>query len=193
MTIAKPRIPLDYCHDDDEVIGYANKFDTSTGDLVATGALIPYSPDPEDRATEIIYKAQQGVPYEASIFFDGPLVVEEVSENATTLVNGAQLSGPITVIRQWTLRGIAVCPHGNDPNTSAAMKLSRRGDVPAQVISQEKHEMSATAEAEVKPQEAGAVEAEATNDKPAEVVGEETTTVDAETCWQLDRGPGHGR
>lgn len=91
MTVAKPRIPLDYCHDDDEVIGYANKFDTSTGELVATGALIPYSPDPDDKATEIIYKAQQGVPYEASIFFDGPLVVEEVSENATTFVNGADV------------------------------------------------------------------------------------------------------
>jgi hypothetical protein len=186
MTLAKPRIPLDYCHDDDEVIGYANKFDTSTGELVATGALIPYSPDPEDKATEIIYKAQQGVPYEASIFFDGPLVVEEVSENATTFVNGEEMSGPITVIRQWTLRGIAVCPYGNDPNTSAAMKFSRGGDVPAQVISQEKHEMSATAEAEAK--EAAAVEAEATSDKPAEVVGvldengEEPTTVDAETA-----------
>ncbi len=187
MTVAKPRIPLDYCHDDDEVIGYANKFDTSTGELVATGALIPYSPDPDDKATEIIYKAQEGVPYEASILFDGPLVVEVVSENATTFVNGEQMSGPITVIRQWTLRGIAVCPYGNDPNTSAAMKFSRGGDVPAQVISQEKHEMSATAEAEVKAlhEEAAAVEAEATSDKPAEVVGEEgeeTTTVEAETA-----------
>ena len=192
MTVAKPRVPLDYCHDDDEVIGYANKFDTSTGDLVATGALIPYSPDPDDKATEIIYKAQQGVPYEASIFFDGPLVVEEVGENATTFVNGAQMSGPITVIRQWTLRGIAVCPYGNDPNTSAAMKFSRGGDVPAQVISQEKHEMSATAEAEVKAlhEETPAVEAEATNDKPAEVVGKkETTTVDAETAGTQTEDP----
>lgn len=187
MTVAKPRIPLDYCHDDDEVIGYASKFDTSTGELVATGALIPYSPDPDDKATEIIYKAQQGVPYEASIFFDGPLVVEEVSENATTFVNGQQMSGPITVIRQWTLRGIAVCPYGNDPSTSAAMKFSRVGDVPAQVISQEKHAMSATAEAEVKAlhEETAAVEAEATSDKPAEVVGkdgEKATTVEAETA-----------
>lgn len=187
MTLAKPRIPLDYCHDDDEVIGYASKFDTSTGELVATGALIPYSPDPEDKATEIIYKAQQGVPYEASIFFDGPLVVEEVSENATTFVNGEQMSGPITVIRQWTLRGIAVCPYGNDPNTSAAMKFSRGGDVPAQVISQEKHEMSATAEAEAK--ESAAVEAEATSDKPAEVVGEQPTTVDAETAGTQTEDP----
>ncbi len=150
MSLVKPRIPLDYCHDDYAIIGYANNFDTATGDLVAGGALVPYSQDPNDKASEVLYKSQNGIPYEASIFFTGPLVIEEVDAGATTFVNGKQMEGPLTVIRQWTLRGIAICPHGVDPFTDAQMKtkFSDSGDIEAVVIKDviKETKMSETAE-----------------------------------------------
>lgn len=118
MRLSKPKIPLDYCHDDAEVIGYANHFDASSGDLVASGALVPYRD--QDRAAEVLFKAKSGVPYEASIFFDEPLVIEQVAEGAAVQVNGREFTGPGIVIRQWTLRGIAVCPYGADPHTETS-------------------------------------------------------------------------
>jgi hypothetical protein len=121
MKLSKPRLPVDYCHENDEVLGYANKFDTESGDLIVSGALTPFSPKADDRAAEVIYKMKAGVPYEASIDFSaGTPIVEFVPADVTVPVNGKQFAGPGVVIRQWTLRGLAICPHGADPNTNTA-------------------------------------------------------------------------
>jgi hypothetical protein len=116
MSLSKPRLAIDYCHREDEVMGFANKFETEGG-LVASGALTPF--EEKDRASEVIFKSQQGVPYEASIFFDpAELVLEEVPQGMSVPVNGLQFAGPGVVARQWTLRGLAVCPYGQDKNTA---------------------------------------------------------------------------
>jgi hypothetical protein len=116
MSLSKPRLAIDYCHREDEVLGYANKFDTEGG-LVASGALTPFQE--RDRASEVIFKSQQGVPYEASIFFDpAELVLEEVPHGMSVPVNGLTFEGPGVVARRWTLRGLAVCPYGQDKNTA---------------------------------------------------------------------------
>lgn len=125
MKLTKPRIPIDYCHEDDEVIGYGDKFDTSSGDLVITGAIVPYSTDPDDKGTEVLYKSKAGIPYEASINFCGDgILVEEVPDGFVTQVNGYQFEGPGLIIRQWPLRGVAICPYGADSNTEAEFKES---------------------------------------------------------------------
>lgn len=116
MRMHKPRLALDYAHNDAEVIGYLNHFDSSSGDLMASGAIIPFTAG--DRADEVLFKMGQGVPYEASIFFGGDgMKIEEVPEGASTQVNGYQFDGPGCVIREWPLRGVAVCPYGADQNT----------------------------------------------------------------------------
>lgn len=126
FSTSKPKLPIDYCHSDSEVMGYANKFDTSSGELVASGALTPF--DEKDRASEVLFKSKEGVPYEASIYFDpDTIVLEYVSPGMSVQVNGYQFDGPGVVARQWTLRGIAVCPHGYDRNTSVEFKA---GDSP---------------------------------------------------------------
>jgi hypothetical protein len=116
MSLSKPRLAIDYCHREDEVMGFANKFETEGG-LVASGALTPFQE--KDRASEVIFKSQQGVPYEASIFFDpAELILEEVPQGMSVPVNGLQFQGPGVVARKWTLRGLAVCPYGQDKNTA---------------------------------------------------------------------------
>ena len=42
MQLHKPRLPIDYVHDANQVIGYLNQFDSESGDLVASGALVPF-------------------------------------------------------------------------------------------------------------------------------------------------------
>jgi hypothetical protein len=45
-------------------------------------------------------------------------VLEEVPQGMSVPVNGLQFAGPGVVARQWTLRGLAVCPYGQDKNTA---------------------------------------------------------------------------
>jgi len=140
---SKSRVPLDYCHREAEVIGYANKFTVDGDGLVASGALTPFADG--DRASEVIYKSREGVPYEASIFFDPEnLVIEEIPRGMSATVNGYTLDGPAAVIRQWTLRGIAVCPYGVDGSTSVQFSKSGR-DVAVAVFSTEKKPMATNA------------------------------------------------
>jgi hypothetical protein len=130
MRLHKETLPIDYCHACDEVIGYLDNFDTSTGDLVATGALVPYVDG--DRAGEVIYKSANKVPYEASInFAGGPMRLEELEQGTSTTVNGQIVQGPALIIREWTLRGIAVCPYGADMNTTTEFAQKNGSDVAA--------------------------------------------------------------
>ena len=116
----KDRIPIDYVHNPAEVIGYLNHFHADTDGLDVSGALVPYKDS--DRASEIIHKARAGVPYEASIYFGGDgIKVEEVAEGQAAQVNGFQFAGPGIVIREWPLRGVAVCPYGADMNTRSEL------------------------------------------------------------------------
>jgi hypothetical protein len=119
MRLHKQRLPVDYVHDPKEIIGYLNRFEIENGDLITSGALVPFKDN--DRATEIMHKMDAGVPYEASINFGGDgIKVEELSEGQTTTVNGYQFDGPGVVVREWPLRGVAICPYGADMNTESA-------------------------------------------------------------------------
>ena len=118
----KSKIPIDYVHSENDVIGYVNKFNSESGDLVLSGALVPFKDS--DRATEIIFKNRAGVPYEASIDFRDSMVMEELKAGQFAEVNGGRVDGPATIIREWTLRGVAVCPYGADPNTSSQLSAT---------------------------------------------------------------------
>lgn len=198
MVLLKKKVAIDYCHDDKEVIGYLNQFDISTGDLVTSGALVPWKYS--DRATEIIHKGNNGVPYEASINFGGDgILVEEVQEGMSAPVNGYMFEGPGVIVRQWPLRGVAICPYGADQNTEMTSFKDANKTFSATVASatvpqvetptEEKTEMSqsvevvaavtvteATEQEEVKPMdEVKPAEEQATEGAPVEV-----PTVEAE-------------
>lgn len=119
MHLHKSRLAIDYVHDSKEIIGYLNHFDSATGDLVTSGALVPFKDS--DRATEIIHKMSQGVPYEASINFGGDgIKIQDVGEGEVADVNGYQFEGPGVIVREWPLRGVAICPYGADMNTESS-------------------------------------------------------------------------
>ncbi|HUS46148.1 MAG TPA: hypothetical protein VM219_08995 [Phycisphaerae bacterium] len=170
MTVHKSRLALDYCHDDYEIIGYLNKFDTTGGDLNVSGAVVPYKEN--DRATEIMFKSRAGVPYEASIDFtpgDAALVIEDVPVGRKVAVNGYEFEGPGMVFRQWPLRGVAVCPYGADMNARSELARSEK-NVPVTFIEPGKeHKMVVH--------------------KQVEAGGSETPVVDAETVVEPEAAP----
>lgn len=164
----KSRIPIDYVHSENDVIGYVNKFDATSGDLQLSGALVPFKES--DRATEIIFKAKAGVPYEASIDFRDSMVMEELRPGQMAEVNGSPVEGPAVIIRQWTLRGVAVCPYGADPNTSS--QLSNAEKI---AVSVKKNEQALSDET---PVEGAAAVVEAPVETPVEEKPVETPTAE---------------
>lgn len=144
----KGRIPIDYAHDDKEIIGYGNKFDVDGDGLHVSGALVPYKDN--DRASEVVHKFKAGVPYEASINFGGDgIQVENVPDGESVEVNGFEFAGPGVVVRQWPLRGVAVCPYGADGNTSSEFSTDEKVNVEFFDMSSEKPELKEELEAEV--------------------------------------------
>jgi hypothetical protein len=134
MKLTKTRVPIDYCHREDEVLGALDAFDTESGDLQCEGFV-----DAKDaRADEISRKGKMGVPYEASIFFDRRTVeAERLSDRETATVNGVTVRGPVTIIRKWTLRGVAICPYGYDPKTSTRFSEETDSDVSVTLLSRD--------------------------------------------------------
>lgn len=119
----KERIVLDYCHDDDELIGYADQFNVSSNGLELSGRI--ESIEPMDQANKVILQSDKGIPFEASIFFD-EAVLEYVPEGYTTEVNGQTFDGPLTVFRKWLLRACSVCPYGYDSDSLASVEADKK-------------------------------------------------------------------
>lgn len=116
MILRKDSVTVDYAHGFDEVIGFANAFAITADGLQVSGALV--TTEPNDKADEVYRKGKAGVPYEASIDWDGPEVeIEWIPEGVTTEVNAQQFSGPGYVVRKWPLRAMAICRYGCDPDT----------------------------------------------------------------------------
>jgi len=118
-VIENERIPIDYNHDWEDSIGYLDRF-SGEKELVCEGFLIPYD-KPDDRATEVIYKAERGQPYQCSVMVGEYIEIEEVPKDYTAQVNGMTVAGPITIYRKYTIAGVAICPYGTDPQTSTTL------------------------------------------------------------------------
>ena len=121
----KNRIPIDWAHDANEVIGYINRFTIDERGLTLSGALTPFG---EDRGTEVISKYRRGVPYQASIMTSAVHEddIEVVNEGEFAQVNGGRVEGPVFIIRNWELTGVAVVRHGADDATSVLMSKNRK-------------------------------------------------------------------
>ena len=129
----KDKIPLDWRHDGDEVIGYLDKFAISNTEIRCTGRVVSSSPD--DRAATVIKQAEGGIPLESSIFFGGQgLEIEEVPAEKKVTVNGRAFSGPGIVFRKWPMRGVALCPYGRDNSTSVSFQLEEGEELTALVL-----------------------------------------------------------
>lgn len=116
FTAAKESIVFDWCHCDDEIMGVATAFDASNDGLTVSGKLTPFCED--DRASEVIFKSANDVPYEASIDWSGPCRIEELTAGAKATVNGQTIVGPAYIVREWSVSAVAICPHGADSGTA---------------------------------------------------------------------------
>ena len=139
---AKDKIPIDYAHNSNEVIGFLDTIEVEERGLRTDGRLVVFSDD--DRAAEVAYKSAQGVPYEASINFGGDgIQLEEVKRGESTDVNGYQFEGPGVVVRSWPLRGVAVVPYGADSQTETNILHEGGGEIAVEFLTRKETDMPA--------------------------------------------------
>ena len=116
----RDRLAVDLQHEFCEPIGYVDGFSVTDEGLVLDGYLVAVIGAEDDKGMEVILRGQAGIPYQASIDFDPESVVlEYVPEGFTSEANGQTYSGPVTIIRQWELQGVAVCLRPWDAGTEA--------------------------------------------------------------------------
>jgi hypothetical protein len=180
----KDVLPIDYLHE--EEIGFLNEveYDPERG-VVCRGFLV-MTEEPNDTARRLVAKSRGGIPYQASINFAGDGVqVREFAAGESVKVNGREHTGPLTVISNWPLRGVAVCPYGADGQTSSQFSNSqtfnlRGSDMPskAKELAAEVVEAEETVVEVVETDELSAAEAvaEVVAEVAAEVVAEVVAT-----------------
>jgi hypothetical protein len=133
-VIHKDRLAIDWCHDGDQILGYVDQVtaDAKKG-LDMAGAILT---DIDEKAAEVAAKAAAGVPYESSIDWTGPAVLEWVESGMKAEVNGYSFEGPGYIARKWHLRGVAICPHGADMSTTTEFANQAGAEVGVTVFSQ---------------------------------------------------------
>ncbi len=120
---APATLPLDYCHDTREVIGHAVNPRVEGDSLSIEGFVLPFKEG--DRASEVLFRAKNGTPYQASIQMSENYKYVFLARDQSLPVNGQTVEGPCTVFTEWELIGVAICPYGVDINTSVGF-----GDAP---------------------------------------------------------------
>jgi hypothetical protein len=126
------RVPIDWCHDDNVALGFLDKFEADENGLRLSGNLISF--EPNDRAAKLMRESAAGIPYQASIFFRADRL-EYVPEGMSTEVNGFMQDGPAVIVREWGLRGMAVCMYGADHRTQS--KFSNGDQIPISLFTPE--------------------------------------------------------
>lgn len=119
LQLNKERLPLDYCHDDNQVVGYCENFEITKDGVTCDAMFFARPDDPGNVANSVAFNLANGVPYEASGFWDLSESDCATAEEGESLeYNGRIFDGPCDVFTNAILRGVAVCPYGADRKTS---------------------------------------------------------------------------
>ena len=109
-TPSKERVPLDYNHNEEEVIGYVENFQCNADAITADGVVL-IGDDSSDAAKTFAQNIDGGAPFEASAFLDLSEAESVELEDGVTEWSGA------------LIRGVAVCPYGTDRKTTVSLRL----------------------------------------------------------------------
>lgn len=109
-TPSKDRVPLDYNHNEEEVIGYVENFQCNADAITADGVVL-IGDESSDAAKTFAQNIDGGVPFEASAFLDLSEAESVELEDGVTEWSGA------------LIRGVAICPYGTDRKTTVSLRL----------------------------------------------------------------------
>lgn len=120
LKAASQEIPILRGHDDDRIIGQSDSVKVAS-DVRITGVV---TGDNED-AREVVSQSKNGFKWQASI---GASIDrrEFLDAGKSTVVNGREVSGPLVIAREATLREVSFVALGADGRTSAVVAATDR-------------------------------------------------------------------
>lgn len=133
FSVHKDKLTIDYCHDDLKPIGYSSKVEVSADGLVMPGVLTGSN----ETSRQVIEDLRAGIPLEASITTEWTKA-EVIEDGFAATVNGMEIEGEAVIVREWSLRGVAICPYGNDKYASTQIEESESKQLKVPVIRGEK-------------------------------------------------------
>lgn len=107
-------MPILRDHNPGKVVGHATSISIDSDGLRVAGVVSGAGTD----AREVVSSSRNGYPWQASIGADVNRY-EDVEAGTTVTVNGREFAGPVTVIREASLREVSFVAVGADRNTSA--------------------------------------------------------------------------
>ncbi len=122
-------------HDTTQIVGHVDAHNNDGKQLTLEGSVSGTGP----AAEEFQANHDNGFPWQASIEAK-PLVVTEVAEGQSIVVNGQKLTGPLQIASKSKLHGIAFVPHGADEDTAVTVAASAADSVPEREIDMKFHE-----------------------------------------------------
>ncbi len=108
-------------HDDNRIIGHTTSVNVDAEGVQIAGV---FSGLP-DMVADVTAPAKNGFQWQLSIGAV-PLRTEFLESGQTTVVNGREVTGPLTISRETELKEISFVPLGADGNTSVAVSASHR-------------------------------------------------------------------
>ena len=110
------KIAIDSAHEIE--VGYGYPKMTQWG-LEIDAVIFENTANPQHESNRIIFNLKNNIPQEASIDFSGEFDLELSKENE--LVNGIKCEPLSYIVRNWTLRAVAICKEGQDSNTKTEL------------------------------------------------------------------------
>lgn len=98
-------------HDTEQRVGFSTSVKVTDRGLEASGKLLQ-----NELADQVLADSRAGFPWQASLMAV-PTRIEEVNPGATTKVNGQELTGPLTVFREWSVEELTLTVLGADSDT----------------------------------------------------------------------------
>lgn len=115
----KRKYPVLFEHDTSKQLGFTIKPIIEEGGKVVLDSEKTTLLENQE-AKNFVLAAKEGFPFEASISIR-PKRIENVEKGKKSSVNGHNVTGPFSIIREWEFREASVCTFGADRNTSSSV------------------------------------------------------------------------
>lgn len=118
-------------HRPDQPLGFSTSIKRTKRGLEATGRMLS-----NQAADEVIKYSREGYPWQASLMAV-PTKVENLEAGTTSMVNGREVLGPMTIFREWEMHELTLTTLGADDNTTTEA-FSADGEIEVQIMTTKK-------------------------------------------------------
>lgn len=127
----RQKVALIKDHNLQQPLGFSTKIKRTKRGIEATGKMLK-----NKEAAQVTSYSKQGYPWQASLMAV-PTRVENVEPGATSMVNGREVLGPVTIFREWGLHELTLTTLGADDDTTTEA-FAADGEIEVEIMAAKK-------------------------------------------------------